>query len=107
MVQEVDHAFIPTVAKAGLRDGIAKVQKRLLGAAKAAGAGNKAKAVEAAKKAAAEAVSHGKHFLVLQLDVGLDNKAAQEAYKAVQKAHPALPALFVSSDEGRSSRRLT
>ena len=96
--QEVDRAVIPTVIKASLRDGIGKVQRRILDAAKAAAGANKDEAVKAAKKAAAEAVAAGKTFLVLQLDVGLDNKAAQEAYKVVQKEHPTLPALFVSSD---------
>lgn len=98
LVQEVDQAFIPSVAKAGLRDGISKVQKQILEAAKAASAGNKTRAIDAAKKAATEAVNSDKKFIVLQLDIGLDNKAAQEAFKSLQKAYPDLPALFVSVD---------
>lgn len=97
-MQKVDKAIIPAVAKVKLRDGQTRVQRRLLDAAKAAVAANKAKAIQAATQAAQDAVSSAKTFLVLQLHVGVDDKAAKEALKAVQKAHPELPALFISSD---------
>lgn len=32
------------------------------------------------------------------MQVGLDTKAVQEAYKAVQEAHPTLPSLYVTAD---------
>lgn len=97
-MQEVDGAVIPAAAKASLREGIARLQKRVLEHAKAAGAQNKRKAVETAVAAAAAAVAAGESFLVLQLDVGLDSKAVQEAYKAVRDAQAALPVLFVTAD---------
>ena len=42
----------------------------------------------------------GRRFAVLQLHVGSDTKACQEAWNAVQAAHPGLPALFITVDEG-------
>ena len=73
VVQEVDKAVIPAVAKARLRDGQARVQRRILEAAKASVAANKAKAIKAATKAAEDVVSSNKTFLVLQLHVALDD----------------------------------
>ena len=49
---------------------------------------------------AREAAERGMRFAVLQLQVGTDGKACQEAWNAVQAAHPGLPALFVTADEG-------
>lgn len=95
-MQDVDSAAIPAAAKSDLRDGIAQLQKRVLEQAKAAGAANKRRAIDAAVAAAAAAGPKG--FLVARLDVGLDTKAVQEAYKAVRDSAPKLPALFVTSD---------
>lgn len=97
-VQVVDGAVISAAHKSVLRDGIAKIQKRVVDANKASGAENKRKAVEAALEAANAAVSAKRGFLVAKLDVGLDTKAVQEAYKAVQEAHPSLPSLYVTAD---------
>lgn len=97
-MQEVDAAVVSAAAKVALREGVAKLQKRVLESAKAAGAENKRRAVESAVAAAKEAAAAGRGFLVTQLDVGLDSKAVQEAFKAVQDAQPSLPTLFVSAD---------
>ena len=97
-LQDVDTAVIPAAAKAALREGIAKLQKRVLDGLKAAGAANKRKAIDTAVAAAAAAVAGGRGFLVTELDVGLDSKAVQEAYKAVRDAQPSLPTLFVTAD---------
>jgi alanyl-tRNA synthetase len=97
-VQVVDGAVISAPQKSLLRDGIAKIQKRVVDANKAAGAENKRKAVETALEAADAAVSAKRGFLVAKLDVGLDTKAVQEAYKAVQDAHPTLPSLYITAD---------
>ena len=51
---------------------------------------------------AKQAVEQGRRFAVLQLQVGTDGKACQEAWNAVQAAHPGLPALFVTADQGAS-----
>lgn len=96
--QAVDAAVISATEKAVLRDGITKLQKKILGSNKAAEAENKRKAVEAALEAAKAVEALGEAFLVTTLDVGLDTKAVQEAYKAVQDAHPSLPSLFVTAD---------
>ena len=97
-VQAVDSAVISASDKTVLREGITKLQKKVLGSNKAAGAENKKKAIEAALEAAKAAEESGEGFLVAQLDVGLDTKAVQEAYKAVQDAHSHLPSLFVTVD---------
>ena len=94
----MDTAVIPAAAKAALREGIAKLQKRVLDGLKAAGAANKRKAIDTAVAAAAAAVAGGRGYLVTELDVGLDSKAVQEAYRAVQEAQPSLPTLFVTAD---------
>lgn len=94
----MDAAVISAADKAVLRDGITKLQKKIQGSNKAAGAENKKKAVEAALEAAKAVEDLGQAFLVTTLDVGLDTKAVQEAYKAVQDAHPTLPSLFVTAD---------
>ncbi len=94
----MDAAVISASEKAMLRDGITKLQKKILESNKKAGSENKRKAIEAALEAAKAAASAGTGYLVTQLDVGLDTKAVQEAYKAVQEAHPTLPSLFVSAD---------
>ena len=67
-VQEVDSAVISAAQKAVLRDGIAKILKRIVDANKAAGAENKRKAVEAALEAAGAAVSANRGFLVTRLE---------------------------------------
>ena len=69
-IQEVDAAVISAAQKADLRDGIAKILKRIVDANKAAGAENKRKAVEAALEAAGAAVSANRGFLVTKLEVG-------------------------------------
>lgn len=81
-----------------LRDGVTRLQKKILESNKKAGSENKRKAVEAALEAAKAATSAGTGYLVTKLDVGLDTKAVQEAYKAVQDAHPHLPSLFLTAD---------
>ena len=50
---------------------------------------------------AAQAKEAGHRYAVLELqDVGLDNKACQEAWNAIQEAHPGLPTLLISADQG-------
>ena len=68
-VQEVDGAVISAAQKSVLREGIAKIQKRIVDANKAAGAENKRKAVKAALEAASTAVSANRGFLVTRLEV--------------------------------------
>ena len=102
----MDAAVISASEKAMLRDGITKLQKKILDSNKKARSENKRKAIEAALEAAKAAASAGTAYLVTKLDVGLDTKAVQEAYKAVQEAHPNLPSLFVSADHtGVQERR--
>ena len=84
--------------KSMLREGVTKLQKKILESNKKAGSENKRKATEAALEAAKAAASSGTGYLVSKLDVGLDTKAVQEAYKAVQDAHPTLPSLFITAD---------
>lgn len=97
-LQAVDTAIISAPDKAMLREGITRLQKKIQESNKMAGAENKRKAVEAALEAAKAAASGERGFLITQLDVGLDTKAVQEAYKAVQEAHPTMPCLFVTAD---------
>lgn len=97
-MQAVDTAVISASDKSVLRDGVTKLQKKILESNKKAGSENKRKATEAALEAAKAASEAGTGYLVTKLDVGLDTKAVQEAYKAVQEAHPNLPSLFVTAD---------
>ena len=98
IMQAVDTATISAADKAMLREGIGKLQKKIQETSKMAGQENKRKAVEAALEAAKACESSRAGFLVAQLDVGLDTKAVQEAYKAVQQEHSNLPSLFLSAD---------
>ena len=101
--QVVDAATLPAAEKAAMRETVSKLQRRVLDEQKAAGAQNKRKATEAAVALAAAAVQGNKGFLVARMDVGLDNKAVQEAWKAIEAAHPKLPALLITADAGEWS----
>lgn len=90
--------MISSPDKAMLREGISKLQKKILETSKMTGQENKRKAIEAALEAARACESSRAGFLVTQLDVGLDTKAVQEAYKAVQDTFSNLPSLFISAD---------
>lgn len=48
------------------------------------------------------AVAAGQRYLVARMEVGLDAKALQEAWNAIQKKHPALPVLFVSVGDDKA-----
>lgn len=65
----VDVAVIPAAKKAEIRDRIASLIKRAMDAAKAAAAANKEAAATAALSAADDAVTAGKGYVVLQLQV--------------------------------------
>jgi alanyl-tRNA synthetase len=85
-----------------MRASLASLQKTAADEAKRVAAANKAAAVTAAVAAAEAAAEAGRAFAVALLDVGLDGKAAQEAWNAVQKKHPALSAAFFSAGDDKA-----
>ncbi|KAL4856101.1 Alanine--tRNA ligase [Chlorella vulgaris] len=95
--QSVSGAVIPTVRKSALTESLQGLTRQIMEEQKKAAAANKERAVTAALEAADAAAAAGGKFLVARLEVGLDTKAVQEACKAIQKKHPALPVLFVSA----------
>lgn len=98
----VDQASIPAVRKAALRDAVQSVIKGVMEEQKKAAAANKAKAVAAAIEAANAAAKSGKSFLVANVpDVGLDTKALQEAFNAIQKEHPGMAVMFFAQGDGK------
>jgi alanyl-tRNA synthetase len=98
----VDQAAIPAARKAALRDQVQILLKAVLEEQKKAGAANKAKAVEAAVEAADKAAESGQTFLITKVpDVGLDVKALQEAWNAIQKRHPGLAVMFFAEGDGK------
>jgi alanyl-tRNA synthetase len=98
----VDQAAIPAARKAILREEVQKLLKAVLEEQKKAGAANKAKAVEAAVSAADKAAEAGQNFLITKVpDVGLDVKALQEAWNAIQKRHPGLAVMFFAEGDGK------
>ncbi|PRW58002.1 alanine--tRNA ligase isoform A [Chlorella sorokiniana] len=102
LTQTVSSATIPAVRKAALQDALTALVRRVLDHEKKAAAANKEKAVAAAVEASDAAAERGDKFLVTKIDVGLDSKALQEAWNAIQKKHPALPVLFVSAGEDKA-----
>lgn len=98
--QATDKSPVPAAAKAALRTKLAAVQKRVLEDQKAAAAANKARATAAAVAAADAAVAAGQKFVVVQLEIGLDAKAALEAWNAIHKKQPSLPAAILTADQG-------
>ncbi|KAL4516656.1 hypothetical protein Ndes2437A_g00784 [Nannochloris sp. 'desiccata'] len=98
----VDQAAIPAARKALLREQVQILIKAVMEEQKKAGAANKAKAVEAAVEAADKAAEAGQNFLITRVpDVGLDVKALQEAWNAIQKRHPGLAVMFFAEGDGK------
>jgi alanyl-tRNA synthetase len=98
----VDQAVIPAARKAELRTHVQTLMKAVIEEQKKAGAENKAKAVAAAVQAAESASLSGAKFLVTRVpEVGLDVKALQEAWNAIQKEHPDLAVMFFSEGDGK------
>ncbi len=128
--QDVEGSALPAAAKAALRAKLGTLQKRVAEDMKAAAAANKARASSAAVQAADSAVAAGDSFAVLQLEVrysssghrqagtlitcntlllmragcgaqvGLDTKAVMEAWQAISRKHPTLPATIITADAG-------
>jgi hypothetical protein len=99
--QAIDGSPVPAAAKASLRTKLAALQKRVLEDQKAAAAANKARGTASAVAAADAAVAAGHKFVVVQLQIGLDAKAAMEAWNAVHKKHPSLPAAILTADQSK------
>jgi alanyl-tRNA synthetase len=99
----IDQAAIPAVRKAELRAQVAEVAKAVFEEQKKVAAANKAKAVNAAIAAADSAIDAGAKFLVTKVEnVGLDAKALQEAWNAIQKKHPELAVMFFTEGEDKA-----
>ncbi len=99
----VDEAAIPAARKAALRARVAELIRAAMDAAKKAAAATAARAVEAATAAADAAAAEGKTFLIARVpDAGLDVKALQSAWNAIQKKHPALAVMFLSAADGKA-----
>ncbi|GAB4815439.1 hypothetical protein N2152v2_002485 [Parachlorella kessleri] len=98
----VDAAVISAVRKAALKDEVAALSKLVVEEQKKVAAANKAKAVQAAVEASDAAVASGAKYLITRLDVGLDTKAVQEAWNAIQKKHPDLPVMFFAAGDDKA-----
>lgn len=99
----IDQAAIPAVRKAELRAQVAEVVKAVFEEQKKVAAANKAKAVSTAIAAADAAIETGAKFLVTKVEnVGLDAKALQEAWNAIQKKHPGLAVMFFAEGEDKA-----
>ncbi|KAK9823998.1 hypothetical protein WJX72_006880 [[Myrmecia] bisecta] len=99
--QVLEEAVIPAAAKASLRQQVGVLQKALLESAKKAGAANRETAIATALETADKAAAEGAKFAVMAVNVGLDPKALLEAWNAIQKKHPALPAIMFSKDAAK------
>lgn len=99
----IDQAAIPAVRKAELRSQVAEVAKAVFEEQKKVAAANKTKAVNAAIAAADSAIDTGAKFLVTKVEnVGLDAKALQEAWNAIQKKHPELAVMFFTEGDDKA-----
>ncbi len=63
-----------------------------------------ARAAAAAVAAADAAMAAGERFAVATLDIGLDAKAALEAFTAIKAKHAELPVIMFSPDSGAGDR---
>lgn len=98
----VDQAAIPAVRKASLRDQVQTLIKSVLDEQKKLAAANSAKAVEAAIAAADKAAEAGDKFFITRVDgIGLDTKALNQAWNAIQKHHPNLAVMFFAQGDGK------
>lgn len=99
----IDKAPIPAVRKAELRAEVQGLIKAVMEEQKKAAAANREKAVKAAVDAAEDAVGTGKSFFVTRVpDVGLDAKALQKAYNAIQKKHAGMSVMFFAEGDGKA-----
>ncbi|QDZ21374.1 alanine--tRNA ligase [Chloropicon primus] len=98
MRAEVDQAVIPVVAKNEIRGVLDKHARKIIDMAKKAAAGNKKKAVETAVESVKKMAGEGKKAGVLTIDVGLDNKALQQAVDASLTAESSFSLIVFSSD---------
>jgi len=90
----LDAAAIPAARKADLKGNVSKLEDQLREAKKKMGKENIQKAVKTAIDAAEAAVSEGKPFCVIHVDVGLDTTAVREADR-----FKGLPIMVFSTDE--------
>lgn len=98
----VDNSAVPAVRKAELRDEVQKLIKAVMEEQKKAAAANRGKAVEAAIEAADKAAESGVPFFITRVpDIGLDVKALQEAWNAIQKRHPTLAVMFFAEGDDK------
>jgi alanyl-tRNA synthetase len=98
----VDEGVIPAARKAALRGEVQALVKAVVEEQKKAAAANKERAVAAAVAAADAAAAAGAPYLVTRVPgVGLDAKALQQAWNAIQKRHPALAVMFFAEGEGK------
>ena len=98
---DLDSAVISVTTKHKLRERISTLGKKIVDANKAMAGANKAKAVAAATQAVAAACAAGEKFVVVDLQVGSDSKAMNDAIGAAMKASPTLPTLLVSADAAK------
>ena len=98
----VDQAPIPAVRKAELRNDVQVLIKAVMEEQKKAAAANKAKAIEVAVAAGDDAAASGKSYFVIRMPEGMDAKALQEAYNAIQKQHSGMSVMFVAEINGKA-----
>ncbi|KAF7050727.1 hypothetical protein CFC21_059049 [Triticum aestivum] len=95
----LDAAAIPAARKADLKGNVSKLEDQLREAKKKMGKENIQKAVKTAIDAVEAAVSEGKPFCVIHVDVGLDTTAVQEAVVKAMDRFKGLPIMVFSTDE--------
>eukprot|EP00271_Cylindrocystis_brebissonii_P012965 TRINITY_DN32493_c0_g1_i1.p1 TRINITY_DN32493_c0_g1~~TRINITY_DN32493_c0_g1_i1.p1 ORF type:complete len:1218 (-),score=332.87 TRINITY_DN32493_c0_g1_i1:421-4074(-) len=95
----LDTAEIPAPKRAELKGQVARLQERVLQAAKAAGKANLEVAINSAITTASEAASKGETVCVQLINVGLDSDAIRAAVAAVLARQKELAVLFLSVHE--------
>ena len=100
LLQRLDPAVIPAVQKAQLRDDLSKLQQTVLQQQKKAAAERKARASNLAVAECDKAAQLLQPFAVIHMEDGIDHKAMQEAWNAIQKKHPDMAVAMFAADKG-------
>jgi alanyl-tRNA synthetase len=102
--KELDEAFVSATLKTELRARIEVIQKRAVDAKKAALAGRVDRVLEELKDTIQQSASQP--FLVLNVDIGADGKAAQKVLNTVKSLAPDMAFLGISEEDTGSGGKV-
>jgi alanyl-tRNA synthetase len=102
--KELDEAFMSAPLKTELRARLESLQKKAVDAKKAALAGRVDRVLEELKATIQE--SSARPFLVLNVDIGADAKAAQKVMNAVKSIAPSMAFLGISEEDSGSGGKV-